>query len=578
MAIPFKSLRYPARARGEAHRWGFQIQRDIEGKNESAVWAPVSRSIMGFLTQLGEMTGLQNVSTSRNLEFLPTFTAIHAGALDTASGAYEHVDATPQGGLNVKYGLTSNLTADFTVNPDFSQIEADAAQIEVNQRFPIFYPERRPFFLEGQEIFQIPSPLTLVHTRTIVDPAFGGKLTGKLGQTSLGLLAINDEAPGHFDDPADPAFDKSASVFIGRVRHDLYSESYVGAIVTDREFLDGHSRLGGLDAQFKLDATHRLYLKHMLTENTNDLGGERRTGSMTELFMRKEGRNVSYSAMHFRVAPNFATATGFIRRVDMQESRASVGYRWWPENWVLNWGPRFNYSRIYDYSGTLTDEDVNVFINAQFARNMNLNGGVTRGMERYGGVDFDRRRFSLGGGINTSRRISFGGFINTGKQIRYLEDPYLGDGRTASLFLTLRPLSRLSSQIDISTSRFVDPRDFSEAFNVKILRAFTTYQLTERLLARNITEVNSFNGTLGVELPRDLSRQRGHGLLRRLRRPLPAWRQVRNPHLPGRRLPPHQPRHLYQAPVLVQILNSTEAVIKNPELGIENAVDSIPNS
>jgi hypothetical protein len=273
----------------------------------------------------------------------------------------------------------------------------------------------------------------------------------------------------------------------------------VGGIVTNREFLNGHSRLGGLDAQFKLDATHRLNLKHIVTENTSDLGGDRRTGSMTELFVRKEGRNVSYSAMHFRIAPNFATATGFIRRVDMQESRASVGYRWWPENWVLNWGPRFNYSRIYDYRGTLTDEDVNVFVNAQFARNMNLNGGVTRGMERYGGIDFDRRRYSLGGGINASRRISFGGFVNTGKQIRYVEDdPYLGDGRNASLFLTLKPVARLSSQVDISTSRFVDPRDLSEVFNVKILRAFTTYQITERLLARNIAEVNNFTGTFSL--------------------------------------------------------------------------------
>ena len=89
---------------------------------------------------------------------------------------------------------------------------------------------------------------------------------------------------------------------------------------------------------------------------------------------------------------------------------------------MINWGPRFNYSRIYDYNGVLTDEDINLNVQAQFTRNMNINGSVTGGMERYGGIDFDRRRFSLGGGINTSRRISFGGFMNIGKQIRYIED------------------------------------------------------------------------------------------------------------------------------------------------------------
>ena len=500
LAIPFKSLRYPARQRGEPHRWGFQIQRRIESKNESVVWSPVSVSIMGFLTQMGTLSGLQDLSTSRNLELLPTFTAIHQGTLNTSNGNYEHVDGLAQAGLNVKYGVTSNLISDFTVNPDFSQIETDAAQIEVNQRFPLFYSERRPFFLEGQEIFNIPAPVTLIHTRTIVDPAFGGKLTGKVGKTSLGVLVANDEAPGRIPVRGEPGYAQSASAFMGRARYDFYPESYVGVVMTDREFLDGYSRLGGLDAQFKLDATHRLNLKYIATGRTDDLGTTRLTGSMTEFFFRKEGRNVSYQAMHYRVSPGYGTALGFTRRVDMQESRGNFGYRWWPGGKVINWGPRFNYSRIYDYNGVQTDEDINLNVQAQFTRNMNINFGLTGGMERYGGIDFDRRRVSVGGGVNTSRRFSFGGFMNVGKQIRYIADPYLGDGLNGALFITLRPVSRLQSQIEINTSRFVDPRVDQEVFNVKIFRALTTYQFTERLLARNITEVNTFDGTLALNL------------------------------------------------------------------------------
>ena len=243
-------------------------------------------------------------------------------------------------------------------------------------------------------------------------------------------------------------FDQSASVFLGRVRYDFYPESYVGGVLTDREFLDGYSRLGGLDAQFKLDATHRLNLKYIATGRTDDLGSARQTGSMIELFLRKEGRNVSYQAMHYRVSPEFSTALGFVRRADIQESRGSFGYRWWPESWVINWGPRFNYSRIYDYSGVLTDEDINLNVQAQFTRNMNINGSLTGGMERYGGIDFDRHRFSLGGGVNTSRRFSFGGFMNIGKQIRYIETPYLGDGGTgpsSSRFAPCRASSRRST-------------------------------------------------------------------------------------------------------------------------------------
>ena len=106
--------------------------------------------------------------------------------------------------MNLKYGVTSNLTFDFTYNPDFSQIESDRQQIEINQRFPVLYPELRPFFLEGQEIFRVPGPVTFIHTRTIVDPRYGAKLSGKIGKTTLGLLVANDEAPGKVDNRQDP--------------------------------------------------------------------------------------------------------------------------------------------------------------------------------------------------------------------------------------------------------------------------------------------------------------------------------------------------------------------------------------
>ena len=200
MAIPFKSLRYPRRGPGEVHRWGFQVVRAIPSKTETDVWAPISRDIAGFLPQMGLLDGLTDLSTSRNLEILPTFTAIQYGSLDADTGEFGDDPLAPEGGLNVKYGITPNLTADFTYNPDFSQIESDIPQIEVNQRFPLFYPELRPFFLEGQEIFQVPGQVNLIHTRTIADPRYGGKLTGKVGDMTVGVLMADDEAPGRRDD------------------------------------------------------------------------------------------------------------------------------------------------------------------------------------------------------------------------------------------------------------------------------------------------------------------------------------------------------------------------------------------
>ena len=134
MAIPIKSLRYPGRGEGEVHRWGFQVRRKIKSKDESVVWSPVSRDDPNFLAQIGMLTGMTDFSTERNFELLPTFTAIQTGVLNTATGEFGD-DDVEEGGVDLKYGINSNLTFDFTYNPDFSQIESDTQQIEVNQRF-----------------------------------------------------------------------------------------------------------------------------------------------------------------------------------------------------------------------------------------------------------------------------------------------------------------------------------------------------------------------------------------------------------------------------------------------------------
>ena len=499
MAIPFKSLRYPQRDGATPHRWGFQIAREIRGKDENVVWSPLSRDIAGFLPQMGVLDGMSNLSTSRNLEILPTFTAINFGSLDTDTGNFNVKDTSPEGGVNFKYGVTSNLTADFTLNPDFSQIESDRPQIEVNQRFALFYPELRPFFLEGAEIFDMRGPVTIVHTRTIVDPKYGAKLTGKVGKTTVGVMFANDEAPGNVADPADPAFDQTAQTFVGRVRYDLYSESFIGGVVTDREFVDGYSRLGGVDGSFRLGRTHTLSFRAIGTQH-RDLDGIERTGEWFHGTFRKEGRNLSYSFYGYALSPDFKTDVGFVRRTDQKRITGNVSYRWWPESWIINWGPSVRYGRSYNFDDILEDEEASVSFGASFARNISFNGSINRDMERFGGIDFQKSRISYGGGVNTSRKVSFGGFFNRGDEVFYdAVDPYLGYNTGGALFITVRPVSRFQSQININTSRFTDPRSNDEqVFDVKILRGLTTYQFTERLLFRNITEYNTFDKTVGL--------------------------------------------------------------------------------
>ena len=496
MAIPFKSLRYPAT--DGTHRWGFQIARSIRDKTETVVWAPVSRDVAGFLPQMGLLDGLNGLSTSRNLEFQPTVTGIQAGSLDRSTGACNS-EGQPEGGVNVKYGVTSNLTVDFTYNPDFSQIESDRPQIEVNQRFPLFFSELRPFFLEGQEIFDIRGPVNFIHTRTIVDPRYGGKLTGKVGNTTLGVLVANDEAPGKVDDPLDRGYGRTANTVIGRVRYDLYSESHIGAILTDRSFLDSYSRLAGMDSRFRVGQTTSIDFSALTTQN-RDLDGNVASGPMFDGGYRHNGRNLSYSSSYYSIDPDFETDVGFVRRRNIRRIRSDVGYRWWPESWIINWGPEFDYSRNWNFDEILVDEEARVRLRTTFARNVSLRADVRREMERYGGINFDKTRYGFSGNVSTSRLFSVGANLNWGDQVRYGETPFLGEGSSGSLFMALRPFSRLQSSINVNTSRLLDPTFQSEVFDVKIYRALTTYQFTDRLLLRNILQHNSFSQTLGANI------------------------------------------------------------------------------
>ena len=498
LAIPFKSLRYPQRDGDAPHQWGFQIARRIRGRNETAVWAPVTREIAGFLPQMGVLQGMAGLSTSRNVEILPTFTAVQLGTLDD-TGRFASHDAQPEGGVNFKYGVTSNLTADVTFNPDFSQIESDRPQIELNQRFDLFYPELRPFFLEGAEIFNIRAPARVVHTRTIVDPRYGAKLTGKTGNTTIGVMYANDEAPVAVDDAGAEAFGHAAQTFVGRVRYDLYAESFIGATYTDRELLDSFSRVAGVDSRFRLGDTHELGMLAFGTRH-RDLDGLETSGHMLNANIRKSGRNFSYLLAWYSLSPDFKTDVGFVRRTDQRWTYSEVAWRWWPESWIVSWGPRVRYSRSYNFDGVLEDEQASAGFNVAFADSINVNADVNRDMERFGGIDFFKTRYRFFAVMSKIRQFSFGLGGNSGDQIFFDEEhPYLGHDTGWSGFLNLRLFPRLESRINVNTNRFVDVRnDDLLVFDVNIFRALTTYQFTDRFLLRNISEYNSFDRRLSL--------------------------------------------------------------------------------
>jgi len=287
-AIPFSSLRYEA---GKGKLWGIQsIRRIKHANNEQNSWMPLFRDKSGFLSKEGHITGLEGISTERTLELIPSATVSETGkrgravSLVALSNNPSLVDAgrfvnQPIGldlGLTAKLGITPSITLDLALNPDFAQVEADQPVVTVNQRFPIFFAEKRPFFLEGIDIFQTLEPV--VHTRTIIDPSIAIKLSGKRARNSFGVLLASDKAPGSFGPGeresslfdyqqclainlntlgacADPRrfFDKSAAIGIVRMKHDLGEENNLGFILTDYSFIEKHNVLAGFDGRFRVD-------------------------------------------------------------------------------------------------------------------------------------------------------------------------------------------------------------------------------------------------------------------------------------------------------------------------------------
>jgi hypothetical protein len=279
--IPFKSLRYSA---GKGKNWGFNVARNIDRLNdEFDQWLPDDRDVSGFLVKHGRITGLDEIKSERTLEIVPSITLSESGRrtrtvpISTVNANGYHPIFNPNGiidpgrfvnepikqdiGVTVKYTITPNITLDAAINPDFAEIEADAPVVTANQRFPIFFEEKRPFFLEGKDIFD--SPLQPFYSRTIVDPDFAAKLTGKVGKTSFGFLAASDNAPGNYSDDErnDPFIrprineflDKNAFFSVLRVKRDFGKSNNVGFFGTARVFPKNRNFTGGFDGTFKLD-------------------------------------------------------------------------------------------------------------------------------------------------------------------------------------------------------------------------------------------------------------------------------------------------------------------------------------
>ena len=311
--IPFKSLRYAAR---DVQDWGLQIQRNVQHSGYQETWSPARKASASYIAQEGTIVGLADMRHGEVLELNPELTSTTAGAPQTlatgAPGPWRYDQSAALGG-NVKWGMTSNFVLNGTIKPDFSQVEADATQIATDLRFALFYPEKRPFFVEGSDQFNVPN--TLVYTRQIVHPTEAAKVTGKIGGTDLALLSAID----------DPQVSRTAGTnpvaTILRVRRDFAGQSTAGVLVSDREEGAAFNRLAGGDVRFVFGQLY--FAQFQAVASSTRLGDTTRTGPMWEAVLDRTGRAFGFHYNIIGIHPDFAAWNGFVPRTGYVEPSVS---------------------------------------------------------------------------------------------------------------------------------------------------------------------------------------------------------------------------------------------------------------
>jgi len=404
-AIPFKSLRFPST--DAIQTWGFHVTRDWPRSQNvmtrSMFW---DRSDSCELCQSNLLAGFDGIAPSTNLEFAPTFTSARTDSrANFPDGSLQHGDMDPQFGLDARWGITSDLSLNATANPDFSQVEADVAQLDVNNRFGLFFPEKRPFFLEGADFFN--TPIQALFTRSIADPSLGTKVTGKIGSLGGGLLIARDQVnnlliPGDQSSTA-ASLEESVLTTAGRVRHDVGGSSSVGALYVGREGDTGYyNRVAGIDANLRMlpALTAQLQFLHSETRYAASVAkeygqsAEQFGGNAAALRLRYDTRNWFGGVNASHRDPGLRTDAGFTPQVDWREVSAWMDRRFWAENagWYTSLVVSGGFWHQENTQGRLTDGGIwtNFQYNGPLQSKIWVNPSV--GGEHFEGTDYTRMR------------------------------------------------------------------------------------------------------------------------------------------------------------------------------------------
>jgi hypothetical protein len=496
MRVPFSSLRFPSSEQGMT--WGIDaIRMYPRFQSHRLALHPLERGNNCYLCQESKLVGFEGVRPARSIELDPTLTASMSEVReDFPDGEMEGGDPDIEPGITAHWGITPNLVLSAALNPDFSQVEADAAQLDVNTQFALFYPEKRPFFLEGADIFA--TRFNAIYSRNIADPDWGIKLTGKMGRDAIGVIVSQDSTtnlviPSSQSSAIDTIDEANLSAIV-RYRRDLFGATTGGLFYTGREGDEYSNRLLGGDILFRWKDTEaaRIEVLGSQTRYPEEIAEEhdQSTGRLTDLAMRivyqHTSRNWMYYLLYRDVGENFRADLGFVPQADFRQGEAMIERAWYPERagWSqVRLGGRW--TEYQDHSGQHLSRDVELVSWAQGPRESFLRLSLYEGDLFYNGELFDTDRIDFYGEAQLLPNLFVytaavvGGqvdFANTrqGDQLRIDPGLRLDLGRHLRL-----NLDHSSERLDVDEGRL---------YTARLTQMRATYQLNVRTFVRWISQ------------------------------------------------------------------------------------------
>ena len=494
LRLPLQSIRFNG---GDVVNMGILFWRRVSRSGVSVSWPALEPGKWVF-DKHARLT-FTNLDARPTREVMPS--ATYSRADDRATPAAWDTDHTGDLGLGAKWGLTDTITLDATVNPDFSQVESDAFQVEVNQRFPVYYAEKRPFFMEGAGIFNLAgnargdaSMLYAVNTRNIVDPIFGAKLTGTAGRVAFASLTAVDQAPGRTDDPSDPLHGKEKFFQVARAQMSLKPGSYAGAIATFTSFDSRRNAVAGGDFNVQFKGPQRVSAFLLASATDRDDGG-RDSGMALQANYSLDSRRVSASLQVEHYDEGFRMDTAFLNRTGITNAWGYVDYSFYPDKdkhpWIRRITP-FTYFQGGRDRVQGGDEYVSVTgARMSFTRQGFFRADVIVGQEPWQGAEYESVRYRMFGNVQLFRWLRPYANLNWGDAIYYDEiDPFLGRSINSSAGATFQPTGRFTESVDFTRTVFTRPGG-ERVYTVNLVNTRTTFQFTKALAVRAIVQYDS---------------------------------------------------------------------------------------